>query len=111
MNRITANQLIIEILIRVVAGEPADKAAAHELAGKLDEATLRGLKVVADEASILAENVFFEKRREKRAKKESSKRLELRTRGVIPEACDGAPRRPILQRSYAQRRTNTGIPD
>jgi hypothetical protein len=68
MNRIAANQLIIEIIIRMVTGDPADKASAREMANRLDEASLRRLKVVADETAILAENVFFEKRREKRRK-------------------------------------------
>jgi hypothetical protein len=66
MNQIAANQLIIEIIIRLITGNPADKAAAREMANRLDEASLRRLKVAADETAILAENLFFEKRRKKR---------------------------------------------
>jgi excisionase family DNA binding protein len=70
MNHIDANQRIIEILIRLVTGSPADKATAREMAARLDEASLRRLKVAADETAVLAENVLFQKR------------PELRTRGV-----------------------------
>ncbi len=66
MNRIAANQLIIEIIIRLVTGSDADKASARRMAKRLDDDALRRLKVVADETAVLAENVFFEKRREKR---------------------------------------------
>jgi len=69
MNRIAANQLIIEIVIRMVSGTPADKASARQMAGRLDEEAIRRLKTTADEVSILAENIFFEKRRKKRGEK------------------------------------------
>ncbi len=67
MNRIAANQLIVEIIIRLTTGSDADKASARQMANRLDDEALRRLKVVADEVAILAENVFFEKRRNKRA--------------------------------------------
>lgn len=69
MNRIAANQLIIEIIIRMVTGSPADQASARQMANRLDEEALRRLKLAGDEVAILAENVFFEKRREKRRDK------------------------------------------
>ena len=66
MNQIAASQLIIEIIIRMVTGSDADKASARQMANRLDDAALRRLRVAGQEAEILAENVFFEKRREKR---------------------------------------------
>jgi hypothetical protein len=69
MNEIAANQLIIEIIIRLVTGSDADKASARQMANRLDDAALRRLRVAGQEAEILAETVFFEKCREKRARK------------------------------------------
>ena len=66
MNQIAANQLIIEIIIRLVTGSDADKASAKQMASRLDDEALRRLRVAGQEAEILAENVFFEKRRDKR---------------------------------------------
>jgi hypothetical protein len=66
MNQIAANQLIIEIVIRLVTGSDSDRATAKQMASRLDDAALRRLRVAGQEAEILAENIFFEKRREKR---------------------------------------------
>lgn len=66
MNRIAANQLIIEIIIRLVTGSDADKASARQMANRLDDEALRCLRVAGQEAEILAENIFFEKRRDNR---------------------------------------------
>ncbi len=66
MNRIAANQLIIEIIIRLVTGSDADKASARQMANRLDDEALRRLRVAGQEAEILAENIFFEKRRDNR---------------------------------------------
>jgi uncharacterized membrane protein YsdA (DUF1294 family) len=72
MNRIAANQLMIEILIRLVSGQPADKATAREMARRLDEEAIHRLKMAAGEAAVLAENVFLEKRRKKRGDKSTA---------------------------------------
>ena len=66
MNQIAANQLIIEIIIRLVTGSDADIASARQMANRLDDAALRRQRIAGQEAEILAENVFFEKRLEKR---------------------------------------------
>jgi len=66
MNRIAASQLIIEIIIRLVTGDPADIATARQMASRLDEDALRRLKMAADQVAVLAEEAFFEKRRKRR---------------------------------------------
>jgi hypothetical protein len=73
MNRIAASQLIIEIIIRLVTGSDADKASARQMATRLDAEALRRLKLAGDEVAILAENVFFEKRREKRIERQAKR--------------------------------------
>ena len=65
MNRVAANQLIIEIIIRLVTGTDADKASARQMAQRLDDDSLRRLRAAGDDVAILAENVFFEKRRDR----------------------------------------------
>jgi len=66
MNTVAANQLIIEIIIRLVTGTDADKASAKQMASRLDDDGLRRLRVAGQEAEALAESLFFEKRRDKR---------------------------------------------
>src|SRR5262245_19258132 len=63
MNRAAANQSIIEIIIRLVTGADVDKASARQMAQRLDDDSLRRLRAAGNDDTILAENVFFEKRR------------------------------------------------
>lgn len=72
MNPVAANQLIIEIIIRLVTGADADKASARQMAKRLDDDALRRLRAAGEDAVILAENLYFEKRRKKRGEKLTS---------------------------------------
>jgi hypothetical protein len=61
--------LAVEIFELLLSGEERDRKHAINLAGKLDMDALARLRHVGQEVTILAENEYFSKGREKRSNK------------------------------------------
>jgi hypothetical protein len=58
--------LAVEMFELLLSGDASDKKHAEFLANRMDTQTLARLREVANELAILAEKMYFEKRREMR---------------------------------------------